>query len=525
MPGSGYSGDLPPARFNLSRYCLEHGSRDFPDKTALVVATDAADAGLDTVWTYGDLEDTVLRLAESLRSLGVPDGARLLIRMGNSADYALVFLAAIAAGLVPIPASSDLSASEVEFILEDSGARVIAHSDELDLPPSANVSIVLTGENIAEFKEGARGGYADTGADDPAYMVYTSGTSGRPKGVLHGHRAIWGRRPMYAGWYDHLSSADITLHTGAFNWSYTMGTGLFDPWANGATAVLYTGAKDVHVWPALIARARPTVMASVPALYRQILKYCDVDEEAFRSLRLCLVAGDALPPSVADAWEHATGLRLCEALGMSEVSTYLSTSPAMLAKSGSPGRPQPGRAVAILPVEGGTVPCPAGETGVIAVHRSDPGMMLGYWNRPDEEAAVFRGDWFCGGDLGAMDEDGYVHFHGRNNDLMNAMGYRVSPVEVETVLSRHPEVVEAAVAEIEVRDGVSIITAFVVSHADVSLNRDGLMSFAARHLADYKLPRELFEVTALPKTANGKLARSMLIQLARTQKDHSPSMS
>ena len=158
MPGSGYSGDLPPARFNLSRYCLEHGARDFPDKTALVVATDAADAGLDTVWTYGDLEDTVLRLAESLRSLGVPDGARLLIRMGNSADYALVFLAAIAAGLVPIPASSDLSASEVEFILEDSGARVIAHSDELDLPPSANVSIVLTGEDIAEFKEGARAG-------------------------------------------------------------------------------------------------------------------------------------------------------------------------------------------------------------------------------------------------------------------------------------------------------------------------------------------------------------------------------
>ena len=522
---SGYSGDLPPPRFNLSRHCLERGARDFPGKPALIVAADGADAAQDTVWTYGDLEDTVLRLAEGLRGLNLPAGSRLLIRMGNSADYALVFLAAIATGLVPIPASSDLSAIEIAFILEDSEAQVIVHSDGLELPPSAAALTVLGARDLTDLKKGARGTYAVTGADDPAYMVYTSGTSGRPKGVLHGHRAIWGRRPMYSGWYDRLSAEDITLHTGAFNWSYTMGTGLFDPWANGATAVLYTGPKDIHAWPALIARAKPTIMASVPALYRQILKYCDIDKEAFGSLRLCLVAGDALPPGIADAWERATGLRLCEALGMSEVSTYLSTSPAMPARSGSPGRPQPGRAVAILPVDGGTAPCPAGETGVIAVHRSDPGLMLGYWRRPDEEAEVFRGGWFCGGDLGSMDEDGYVHFRGRNNDLMNAMGYRVSPVEVETVLCRHGSVVEAAVAETEVRDGVSVITAFVVPHAEASVNRDELISFAARHLAGYKLPREVLFVTALPKTANGKLARAMLAQLAGTQKDYSSSTS
>ena len=339
-------------------------------------------------------------------------GGRLLIRMGNSADYALVFLGAIAAGLVPIPASSDLSASEIAFILEDSGASVVVHSHGLDLPSAADALITLDAGDIARFKRGLQGGYADTGADDPAYMVYTSGTSGRPKGVLHGHRAIWGRRPMYSGWYDRIGADDVTLHTGAFNWSYTMGTGLFDPWANGATAVLYTGAKDIQAWPALIARIKPSIMASVPTLYRQMLKHCAIDADTFSSLRLCLVAGEALPPGVAEAWRAATGLGLCEALGMSEISTYLSTSPAMAARPGSPGRPQPGRSVAILPVEGGTTPCPAGETGVIAVHRSDPGMMLGYWNRPDEEAEVFRGDWFCGGDLGAMDDDGYHPFPG-----------------------------------------------------------------------------------------------------------------
>lgn len=525
MAGSGYTGDLPPPRFNLARHCLERGARDFPDKPALIVATDASDAGRDELWTYGDLEDVVLRFAVGLRSLDLPAGSRLLIRMGNSADYALVFLAAVAAGLVPIPTSADLSANEIAFILEDSGARVIAHSGELELPPSADGVIVLTDADFSQFGECERGSYADTAADDPAYMVYTSGTSGRPKGVLHGHRAIWGRRPMYSGWYGHLSPSDVMLHTGAFNWSYTMGTGLFDPWANGATAVLYTGPRDVHAWPALIARARPTIMASVPALYRQLLKYCDIDKEAIGSLRLCLVAGDALPVSIAEAWRRATGLRLREALGMTEISTYLSTSPDMPSKSGSPGRPQSGRAVAILPVDGGETPCPPGETGVIAVHRSDPGLMLGYWNRPDEEADVFRGDWFCGGDLGAMDEDGYVHFRGRNNDLMNAMGYRVSPVEVETVLAGHSDVAEVAVGEIEVRQDVSVIAAFVVPKSGAALDPDDLISSAARRLAAYKLPRQVFVVEALPKTANGKLARAMLAQLAETQKGHSPSMS
>ena len=522
---SGYTGDLPPPRFNLSRHCLEHSARDFPDKPALIVATDASDAGHDDVWTYGRLEDAVLRIARGLGELGVEPGGRLLIRMGNSADYALVFLGAIAAGLVPIPASSDLSASEIAFILEDSGAGVVVHSHDLDLPSAANALVTLDAGDIARLKQGSRGRYADTGADDPAYMVYTSGTSGRPKGVLHGHRAIWGRRPMYSGWYGGIDADDVTLHTGAFNWSYTMGTGLFDPWANGATAVLYTGAKDIQAWPALIARIKPSIMASVPALYRQMFKYCAIGADTFSSLRLCLVAGEALPPGVAEAWQAATGLGLREALGMSEISTYLSTSPAMAAKPGSPGRPQPGRSVAILPVEGGTTPCPAGETGVIAVHRSDPGMMLGYWNRPDEEAEVFRGDWFCGGDLGAMDDDGYIHFRGRNNDLMNAMGYRVSPVEVETVLARHPAVAEVAVAEIQVRNDVSIVGAFVVVQPGDRLEPADLLSFAAGQLADYKLPREVFAVTALPRTANGKLARGKLPDLARERNARSPHTS
>ena len=147
-------------------------------------------------------------------------------------------------------------------------------------------------------------------------------------------------------------------------------------------------------------------------------------------------------------------------------------------RPGSPGRPQRGRRVAILPVEGGTDPLPPGEVGLLAVHRSDPGLMLGYWNRPDEEAAAFRGEWFLGGDLAEFDADGFVWHRGRNNDIMNAFGYRVSPLEVEKVLAAHPDVADVAVAERKVSEDVSVIAAFVVPKPGSAPERDG-RSFSA----------------------------------------------
>jgi acyl-coenzyme A synthetase/AMP-(fatty) acid ligase len=184
-------------------------------------------------------------------------------------------------------------------------------------------------------------------------------------------------------------------------------------------------------------------------------------------------------------------------------------------KPGSPGRPQPGRAVAILPVDGGSEPLGPGETGLLAVHRSDPGLMLGYWNRPDEAAKAFRGDWFLGGDLATMDEDGYIWFEGRNDDLMNAFGYRVSPQEVENVLLGHPGVAEAGVAEVQVRDDVSIIAAFVVAAEGGECDAAAVLAHAEQHLARYKLPREIRIVEALPRTGNGKLLRKELCKLMR----------
>ncbi|WP_034430045.1 AMP-binding protein, partial [Candidatus Contendibacter odensensis] len=312
-----------------------------------------------------------------------------------------------------------------------------------------------------------------------------------------------------------ITPDDVMLHAGAFNWTYTLGVGLTDPWANGATAVLYNGPHDVTVWPILMEKFQATLFAAVPGLYRQMLKYNDLSAFDLSSLRHGLTAGEALSVALLEQWRTATGKELYEALGMSECSTYISATPGQPIKVGSPGKSQPGRCVAVLPVAGGEQPLPPGETGLLAVHRSDPGLMLGYWNRPDEEDLVYRGDWFIGGDLAQFDADGYLHYHGRNDDVMNAMGYRVSPLEVEQCLSRHPAVAEVAVTELAVREGVTVIAAFVVPFDPDEIDAAPLLAHAHVHLAAYKCPREIIFTDTLPRTVNGKVRRRDLAQHPR----------
>jgi acyl-coenzyme A synthetase/AMP-(fatty) acid ligase len=510
-----YSAEPPPADLNLARYCLQAGAERHPDKPALILCDDPQRPQDAARWSYGEVEDVVLRMAHGLASRGFTPGERLFIRMGNSIDYALMVFAANAAGLVPVPASPMLSVHEARTIIGDCRPRALVTDGTLALPDLPDETAVLGPDDIARLKRRPRGDYAATRRDDPAFLIYTSGTSGVPKGVLHGQRTVWGRRPMYRGWYA-IETDDTVLHTGAFNWTYTLGTGLFDPWANGATALLYCGPRDITVWPRLARAHGATIMASVPSLYRQLLKYGATD--GFESLRHGLSAGEALSPALYHEMIERAGLTLYEALGMSEISTYVSSSPHVPPKPGSPGKPQFGRAVAILPVDGGTSPLQPGQTGLLAVHASDPGLMLGYWNRPDEQACAFRGDWFIGGDLATMDDDGYIWFEGRNDDLMNAFGYRVSPQEVENVLLGHPAVAEAGVAQVQVREDVAVIAGFVVPASGCECEAAALLAHAARHLARYKLPREIRVVDSLPRTANGKLLRRELANLMRQDK-------
>ncbi|HEY4343410.1 MAG TPA: AMP-binding protein [Parvibaculum sp.] len=507
--GYGYAGAMPPSRFNMARYCLAQSTVKWPDKVALIVVSDA-DAPLDEAerWTYGALDDAVRRIAGGLLAEGFAPGERLMIRMPNTSDYALLFFGAIAAGLVPLPSSAQLTDAEAEFLLNDSASSAVAVAGGMSVN-AKNVRVIDEAMVTRLKAHTPLTDYADTDANDPAFLVYTSGTSGKPKGVLHAQRSAWGRRPMYQGWYG-ISESDTVLHAGAFNWTYTLGVGLTDPWANGATTVLYNGEKDVQVWPKLLERTGATLFAAVPTLYRQILKYCDLTTHDLSALRHGLTAGEALSSTLLDHWREATGKDLCEALGMSECSTYISTAPGMEIRVGSPGRPQPGRCVAALPLDGGTEPVAQGETGLLAVHRSDPGLMLGYWRRPAEEKDVYRGDWFIGGDLASFDADGYLWFHGRADDVMNAMGYRVSPQEVEAALAQHPAIAEVAVTEIHVREDVSVIAAFVVLKEGQKADAKSVLEVAEHRLAAYKRPREVIFVETLPRTANGKVTRRAL---------------
>ena len=504
-----------PSHFNIARYCLGPAAPRAPHKVAMIVVHDAQNDIADAeYWTYGEIDAAVRRIAAGIRAKGLPAGARIMIRMGNTSDYALLYFGILAAGYVALPSSAQLTTSEARFLLEDSDASAIAVADELavDHVPDG-IAVWGPGEIEALKKHDPQEGFADTAAEDPAFLVYTSGTSGKPKGVLHAHRSVWGRRPMYQGWYG-ISAEDRLLHAGAFNWTYTLGVGLTDPWANGATSILYNGPKDVQIWPKLIQDHKATIVAAVPTLYRQILKHCDLNAFDLSSLRHGLTAGEPLPLPVAKEWQDKTGTELYEALGMSECSTYISCSPEVPIKPGSPGKPQSGRKISILPRDGGTEPLAAGEVGLLAVHCSDPGLMLHYWNRPGEDDEVFRGDWFVGGDLAEMDDDGYVWFHGRGDDVMTSMGYRVSPAEVEAALADHPDIAEVAVTEVAVADGVRIITAFVVPQEAREIDPDSILAHGAKKLAAYKRPRQVLVLEALPRTGNGKLQRNKLKDLA-----------
>ncbi|MGY6411789.1 MAG: class I adenylate-forming enzyme family protein [Alkalilacustris sp.] len=486
-----------PAPFNLAAHVLAQAEAA-PDRIALhLLRPDGSER-----WSFGRLAAAVRGTGAGLLAMGLAPGDRVLMRLANSVEFPIVFLGAIAAGLVPVPTSAQLTAPEVAGLVAELAPRLIVAGPGVAVPDPAPCPVLDLDALRGMFD---RPGCAwDMGAPDRlAYIVYTSGTSGKPRGVMHAHRAVFARRMMWDGWYG-LRPQDRLLHAGALNWTYTLGTGLLDPWAAGATALVPAPGVDPAHLPLLMKRFDVTIFAASPGVYRQILKQ-EVKTPLPR-LRHGLSAGEKMPEETRTAWRAATGTEVHEAFGMSECSTFLSGSPARPAPPGSSGHVQPGRHVALLGPDG--TPVPRGTPGTIAVHRSDPGLFLGYLGAEAETAARFAGDWFLTGDLASMAEDGTITYLGRDDDMMNAGGVRVSPLEVEAVLNAHPAIHEAAVCAVEVKPGVSVIAAFYTANAP--LPEADLDAFAAARLARYKQPRIWRHVAALPRGANNKLQRRAL---------------
>jgi acyl-coenzyme A synthetase/AMP-(fatty) acid ligase len=484
-----------PAPFSLAHYVLGRAV-DLPDKVALEILNGAG----AECWRYGQLDRAVRGVAFGLARLQLAAGDRILLRLGNSVDFPLAFLGAIGAGYLPVVAPAGLTVPEVTALARETGPALVVGGPGLALPDIAGLR-VLTATDLREMTAGPEGRFEAGDPDRPGYLVYTSGTSGKPRAVVHAHRAVWARRSMWQGWYG-LEESDRMLHAGALNWTFTLGTGLFDPWAAGATALIPDGRLTPDRLPALIEQHEATLFAAAPGVYRKILK--SGAPLLMPRLRHGLSAGERLPEETRAAWVAGTGKPLYEAYGLSECSTMISGAPARPAPPGATGYAQKGRRIAIVDDLGR--PVERGSTGNLAIHRQDPGLFLSYFAHEGERAARFAGDWFITGDLGRMAQDGAITCLGRADDMMNAGGYRVSPGEVEEALALCDGAGQVAAAEVHVNGAVTIIAAFYTGTASA----EALGAHAERTLAPHKRPRAYHHRATLPMTANGKVNRRLL---------------
>lgn len=476
-----------PSAFNLAGHVLARAAA--LDKPALTILHPERDVTL----SYARLLNLTRGCATALLSLGLTCGDRILLRFGNTLAFPILYLGAIWAGLVPIPTSAALTRPEISRLAAEVQPCLVAAEPGIALPD--HPAPVLTPDLV----RWATLPPAPLHLGDPereAYVVFTSGTSGTPMAVSHAHRVIVARANMHKHWQG-LTQSDRLLHAGALTWTYTLGTGLLDPWTLGATALIPAAGTPATALPALLRRAQATILAAAPGVYRQLLR---TEIPPLPHLRHGLSAGESLPNGLREQWRAATGTDLHEALGMSEISTYLSGAPSRPAPPGSAGYVQPGRHIAILDDQG--QPVPRGVPGELAVSTADPGLMRRYLGHPAPQ-----GPWFRTGDAAVMAEDDAITHLGRKDDLLNAGGFRVSPAEVEAAFHDLP-LIACAAAEVEPAPGTTIIALFY--EAPCAIAEPLLHRCAEKTLARWKQPRHYQRLDALPRTGTGKLIRKAL---------------
>ncbi|WP_299350543.1 class I adenylate-forming enzyme family protein [uncultured Shimia sp.] len=486
-----------PRAFNMAAHVLAQADV-LADKTALSVMSH--DTSQD--WTFGAIKAAVLGTTTGLLAHGLQPGDRVLMRLGNTVEFPIAYLGAIAGGMVPVPTSSQLTEPEVAKMVAELEPAAILRDPTIACPDTPTIP-QITLDALEDMRTLSPAAFDMGDPDRMGYIIYTSGTSGVPRAVCHAHRAIWARQMMHEGWYG-LRSDDRLMHAGAFNWTYTLGTGLMDPWSIGATALIPAKGVDIQDLPKLLKQHKATIFAAAPGVYRKMLS--DHPDIHLPDLRHGLSAGEKLSETIREDWFEATGTALFEAYGMSECSTFISASPASPAHPDTLGKPQPGRRLALVDEDG--KPVQLGEEGIIAIDRRDPGLMLGYWRAPEDTESRFSGDWFLTGDRGQMESDFYVRYAGRADDMMNAGGYRVSPLEVEAALSRMPGVISVGVTDVEIKKDTRIIAAFYTSESE--LDETALRTYVETTLARYKQPRLFRRLDALPTNPNGKLSRRAL---------------
>ncbi len=524
-----------PSYFNIGVACSDrHLGTVQSDNIAMIVEDDVL--GTSQI-TFAELARKTDQFAQLLRNLKVKVGERVLIRLPNSIDYPIAFLGAMKMGAIAVPTSTLLTAEEVIYLAKDSGAAAlvtdakawVSMEEQLveslrDLPNLSHILLsqtthtqphgclnVLSIENSLSVIHKCDSPY-NSRADDPAYLVYTSGTTGFPKGVLHAHRALLGRQPAAQYWFNYAEDtksalvSDRIMHSGKFNWTYVLGSGLMDPLYLGKTVIVHEGKNDAQTWLNLIQKHQATIFIGVPTIYRQILQKTEATQAEIPSLRHYMSAGEHLSDEVLSQWKARFKFDIYEAVGMSEFSYYLSQSKFRPIRPGSAGFPQPGHNIKLLNPDS-LEEVGNGEEGMISVPDNDPGLFLSYWNLAEETEKYKHDGYFFTGDYAKYDADGYIWFLGRKDDIIKSFGYRVSPYEIERVYKNHPDVADCAAVGEEIEKDKLLVVIYVILKPDTNASPDDLLAYGKQHLAAYKTPKTVYLVNDLPRTKNGKILR------------------